>query len=119
MGQNSGELWMHFACPNVQWLWFAAVSAITLVPLGAQTLPDGAGKDVVQKACSTCHPADLVMGRNMTHEQWSAEVTKMVGEGAKLTAAEFKQVVDYLAKAFPSGPNTATPNPAPAAVAGG
>jgi mono/diheme cytochrome c family protein len=117
MGQNSGELWMHFPCPNVRWLWFAAVSAITLVPLGAQTLPDGAGKDIVQRACSTCHPATLVMGRNMTTEQWHAEVTKMVGEGAKLTDAEFKQVVDYLAKAYPSGPTAAPPPPPPAPAA--
>jgi mono/diheme cytochrome c family protein len=78
---------------------------------GGQTLPDGAGKDVVQRACSTCHPATMVMGRNMTTEQWSAEVTKMVGEGAKLTDAEFKQVVDYLAKAFPSEPTAAPPPP--------
>ena len=110
---------MHFPRPNVPWLWLAAVSAITLSPLGAQSLPEGAGKEVVQKACSTCHPAALVIGRNMTHEQWSAEVTRMVGEGAKLTDAEFKQVVDYLAKAFPSGPSAAPPSPAAAAAPAG
>jgi cytochrome c oxidase cbb3-type subunit 3 len=121
MGQNSGELWMHFPCLNVRCLWSTTICAMMLIPwsAGAQTLPDGPGKDVVQRACSTCHPATMVMGRNMTTEQWSAEVTKMVGEGAKLTNAEFKQVVDYLAKAFPSGPNAALPPPPEPAGRGG
>jgi uncharacterized protein (TIGR03435 family) len=46
----------------------------------------------------------MVMGRNMSRAQWSAEVTKMVQEGAKLTDSEFAQVVDYLAKSGPAQP---------------
>jgi hypothetical protein len=70
------------------------------VVLFAQTLPDGAGKAVVERACSECHAATIVMGRHMNREQWSTEVRNMVEEGAKLTDAEYAQVVDYLAKNF-------------------
>lgn len=95
---------MPFPCSNARWLCLAAASAALLVPWAgsAQTLPDGAGKDVVLRACSVCHPAAMVSGRFMSREQWNAEVSKMVQEGAKLSDAEFTQVVDYLAKSFPS-----------------
>src|SRR6185312_9514160 len=100
---------MSFPRPNARWLWLAAMTA-SLLP--AQALPEGAGKDTVQKACSTCHPAAIVVGRNMSRAQWTAEVSKMVQEGAKLTDAEFTVVVDYLAKSFPQGGAAAAAAPA-------
>jgi len=115
---------MPLPCQNVRWLCLAVTSAAMLVPWSAraQDLPEGAGKEVVQKACNTCHPVALVMGRNMSRDQWSAEVTKMVAEGAKLTDREFTQAVDYLAKSFPSSPNAnanATAAAPPAAASAG
>src|SRR4051812_41466755 len=87
---------------------FLCFAACFLAPESrAQELPDGAGKDVVQKACNVCHPATLVMGRQLSRDEWGAEVTKMVEQGAKLTDAEFTQVVDYLAKTFPPDPAAA------------
>ncbi|MDE3167064.1 MAG: cytochrome c, partial [Acidobacteriota bacterium] len=102
---------MPFPRPNVRWLCVAAASAALLVPWSAraQALPDGAGKDVVLRACGVCHPASMVVGRFMNREQWSAEVSKMVQEGAKLSDTEFPQVVDYLAKSFPAGGAAAVP----------
>ncbi len=110
---------MPFPRPNVPCWLAAAVSALMLVPWTghAQELPAGAGRDVVLRACGVCHPATMVMGRNMSREQWSAEVTKMVQEGAKVSDSEFTQVVDYLAKAYPSGPGATSAAP-PAAFAG-
>ena len=109
---------MIFPRPNLRQLCLAVASSLMLVPwpAAAQNLPEGPGKDVVQKACATCHPATLVMGRNMSRDQWNAEVTKMVAEGAKLTDAEFIQVVDYLAKSFPSGATSNLTSPAPVAA---
>ena len=89
---------MPFRRPIARWLCFAVASTA----LFAQNLPEGAGKDVVERACSVCHPATIVMGRHMNRDQWKAQVTRMVQEGAELTNAEFTLVVDYLAKAFPS-----------------
>lgn len=91
---------MPFPRSHLRWPCFVIASAA----LYAQNLPEGAGKEVVERACSICHEATIVMGRNMNRDQWRAEVTRMVQEGAKLTDAEFTLVVDYLAKAFPSDP---------------
>lgn len=104
---------------NTLSLWSAVALAACLLPLpaSAQELPDGAGKEAVQKACSTCHPVALVMGRHLNRDEWSTEVTKMVQLGLKLTDAEFTVVVDYLAKTFPPS-TTAAPPLAPAGRGG-
>lgn len=60
-------------------------------------LPEGAGKGIVQKACGTCHAAEIVLGRAMSREQWNTLVADMVAKGAKIADAEFPQIVDYLA----------------------
>ena len=62
MWQNSGELWMPLPRPKLRLLWLAA-AMLAPCSTGAQTLPDGAGKDVVERACGVCHPATQVMGR--------------------------------------------------------
>src|ERR1700736_6547613 len=62
-------------------------------------LPDGAGKDTAQRVCgTTCHGAELMMGRGRSREQWTQVVTTMVTRGAKATDSELVQIVDYLAK---------------------
>ncbi len=75
-------------------------------------LPDGTGKATVQRACGTCHAAEMVLGRAMSAEQWSAEVSSMVAKGAKISDTDFAQIVDYLAT------NLGT-TPAPAGRGGG
>jgi cytochrome c oxidase cbb3-type subunit III len=106
---------MLLPCRNVRcWLLPAAlIAGLTPLTGSAQELPEGAGRATVERACSPCHPANMAVGRNMSREQWNAEVAKMVQEGAKLTDAEFTQVVDYLAKSFPPGQT-----PAPVMIAG-
>ena len=67
-------------------------------------LPDGAGKDVVQKVCgSTCHGPDIIMGKGRTRDQWTAVVNTMVGRGAKASETELIQITQYLSSRF--GPN--------------
>jgi hypothetical protein len=84
---------------HARWLLLVVGGVATF----AQTLPDGPGKAVVERACSECHAATIVMGRHMNRDQWRAEVKKMMEEGAKLTDAEYAQVVDYLVKFFGDG----------------
>ncbi len=60
-------------------------------------LPDASGKATVQKACGSCHAAEMVLGRAMTREQWNTLVADMVTKGAKIGDGEFTQIVDYLA----------------------
>src|SRR4051794_13826258 len=60
-------------------------------------LPDGPGKQTVEKVCGTCHTTAMVLGRNSSREEWSEVISNMVAKGAKGTSAEFAQVLDYLA----------------------
>ena len=71
-------------------------------------LPDGAGKDVVQRVCgSTCHGAEIVSGKGYSRENWSAVVNGMIARGAKASASEFGEIVDYLGKNLPPRTGTA------------
>ena len=72
--------------------------ALTCSPQG---LPDVPGKAAYQRACGTCHAAELVLGRAMNRDQWSAVVADMVSKGAKISDADLPVVVDYLARGFP------------------
>jgi len=67
---------------------------------GAQ-LPDAPNRETVQRICSACHPAQIVLGRGMTREQWGGIVSNMISRGAKGSDDEFAEVVDYLAKNLP------------------
>jgi cytochrome c oxidase cbb3-type subunit 3 len=73
----------------------AGIVVMTGIKCRAQ-LPEGTGKLTVQKACGTCHAAEMVMGRPMSREQWNIEVANMIEKGAKVGDAEFTQIVDYL-----------------------
>ena len=63
-------------------------------------LPEGAGKQLVEKACSSCHDFRQFPRVNFDHADWAAVVNTMVGGGAALTKAEIPVVVDYLAANF-------------------
>lgn len=69
-------------------------------------LPDGPHKDTVLRLCGTCHSANIVLGRNMTREQWGETVSNMIAKGAKGSPDDFNDVVNYLATAL--GPKPAT-----------
>jgi mono/diheme cytochrome c family protein len=60
-------------------------------------LPDGEGKDLVQKTCSACHGVDTATSENHTAAEWKAVVDTMVSRGAEGTDAEFATIVKYLA----------------------
>ena len=87
-----------------------------LVSLAWAELPNAPGKPAVLKVCGTCHTAEMVAGRAMNRDQWSAEVADMIAKGAKGTPAEFDQVIAYLAATFPANAGagaTATPGRRP------
>jgi cytochrome c oxidase cbb3-type subunit 3 len=107
--------------PGTDWLThFArfclagALLSAAVAPGVARQLPDAPQKQAVLKLCGTCHSPNLVLGRNMTREQWSDTVSSMVARGAKGSPEEFSQVVDYLTTNFPPKAGAAK---APAAAA--
>lgn len=74
----------------------------------ARALPDGAGKEIVQRVCgATCHGVEIVSGKGYSRDNWSNVVNGMVARGAKASSSEFGEIVEYLAKNLPPRSGTA------------
>jgi len=84
----------------------------------ARTLPEGPGKEAVQRACgTTCHGPEIVAGKGYSGDNWATVVNGMIARGAVAGASEFAEIVDYLAKNLP--PRTGTPGAGGAGLIGG
>ena len=64
-------------------------------------LPNGPGKELVEKRCGSCHSSQIVAGEDETRDQWNDTLNQMMNMGAPLTEDEFNQILDYLANNFP------------------
>ena len=74
----------------------------------ARPLPEGPGKEIVHRVCgATCHGPEIITGKGYTRENWSNVVNGMVARGAKASAAEFGDIVEYLGKNLPPRSGTA------------
>jgi competence protein ComEA len=72
---------------------------------GAQSLPEGSGKDLVELICSSCHSTERIATKQWTKPQWQAKVLEMLQEETDVTQPERDKIVEYLAKAFPAKVN--------------
>lgn len=98
-------------------LFLSSLLAATLAAQGQRAappkpspraLPDGAGKEIVQRVCgATCHGVEIVTGKGYTRDNWSNVVNGMVARGAKASSGEFGEIVEYLAKNLPPRAGTA------------
>ena len=73
---------------------------INLPPQRPVTLPDGAGKQLVQTRCALCHDLERVAEVKRKKEDWAPIVANMVAWGAPATPDEAKTITDYLAANF-------------------
>ncbi len=73
----------------------------------ANLLPDGPGKEVVLKKCTSCHSIRNVISSRRTADDWAQEVSKMIGRGATISDDEADTIVNYLADHF--GPSSSKP----------
>ncbi len=64
-------------------------------------LPEGNGKEIVERVCSQCHGIGLFRGRGEAKEGWDWTVHRMMGYGAPLKKEEVQVAIDYLAFAIP------------------
>ncbi len=88
----------------------AAVALTTLAPSAlAQSasaaslgLPSGNGRELVVRACTSCHQADKITAVGHTPDQWDQIIGKMIDKGAKATDSEQDQILNYLASHFPA-----------------
>jgi cytochrome c5 len=68
----------------------------------AQSLPDGTGKDVVEKVCAGCHDLDPITGsQGGTHDDWDMVVKAMIAMGADIKPEQAVLITNYLAQNFP------------------
>jgi quinoprotein glucose dehydrogenase len=67
----------------------------------AELLPQGPGRDIAVRACSTCHGLDVVANQHLSSAEWSNVVQTMSARGMTATPDELTKIQSYLAKAFP------------------
>ena len=79
--------------------WILGIVLI-IMPCAAQDLPDGPGKNTVEKICGNCHGLATVVGLRRTRAGWQTSVDEMAGRGAAGTDEEFDEVIEYLARYF-------------------
>jgi cytochrome c5 len=60
-------------------------------------LPDGKGKDVTQRVCSTCHAVSQFARERHTKEKWSSIIDDMVSKGLDASDADLATINNYLA----------------------
>ena len=90
-------------------LALAAVFVLgSAIPVHAQgrgqqvQLPEGTGKDTVQKVCTTCHALNMLTNSGgFTRQGWEELLSSMVA----LPTDQVATLVDYLAKNFPEQPH--------------
>lgn len=75
-------------------------------------LPDGKGKDLALKYCTTCHAANVWSRQHHTPDQWNSLVDQMVSKGLTAPDEDLATISDYLAANF--GPLKKDAEPAPA-----
>lgn len=75
-------------------------AAALVIPLAqAQPgLPDGEGKDVVERLCLNCHGPENFINKNYTRDGWGEVIYSMQSRGLTGTDREFDTVATYCAK---------------------
>ena len=97
-------------------VWFVAVLLLSSAA-AAQQLPAGAGLDVLNKRCVSCHESDIIAGQKLTLTGWTRSVDKMVRWGAAISPEEREVLQPYLAQHFAPKPMAShVPNDAGAAT---
>lgn len=79
--------------------------ATVALPLSAEGLPEGPGKELVEVICSTCHNTQRIATQELTKPQWEAKVLEMLQEEPDVKQSERDKIVEYLAKNFPARAN--------------
>ena len=82
-----------------------AITAASVALLQAQQpktdgLPEGEGKEIIERSCTGCHDIALVTAERHSEQQWKDLVDDMVRRGAEATDSEKKVILAYLVKNF-------------------
>jgi len=92
---------MRYRDVTMKWVPLFLLAAAATAQKGNEVkLPEGPGKELVERVCGNCHGLENVVRARMTKERWGMIVDDMVSRGATATDAEVDQIVDYLAANF-------------------
>ena len=69
-------------------------------PTREVTLPDGAGKDLVERNCMLCHGLDRVTAVKRSDRGWTDVVHRMAYLGAPVSGDDEKTILSYLDAKF-------------------
>jgi quinoprotein glucose dehydrogenase len=64
-------------------------------------MPQGPGRDLTIRACSTCHTLEVVINQRLSSQEWTNVVQTMSDRGTVATPEELNKIQSYLAGAFP------------------
>src|SRR5450631_2929697 len=64
-------------------------------------LPEGKGRQVTARACSTCHTVDIFSHQRHSLDEWSSIVDNMVSKGMEAPDDELDEISFYLGATFP------------------
>jgi len=67
---------------------------------GEESLPSGAGKQILWHACAKCHSMSLVTNSRKSEAEWGKTIARMVSIGAALAPTDRQALAEYLAKNF-------------------
>ena len=86
-------------------MWLLATIATAAVAFGLgqdASLPEGAGKVILEGACTKCHNLDRVKAKHYDRESWQGIVESMRDkkDGAEVSEDDIKVLAEYLAKNF-------------------
>ena len=84
-------------------MWiYATIAAATVAFAAAQEikLPEGEGKEIVQRICTACHSAERIVREHLSAEEWENLIAAMEDEGAEIENDEYETLVKYLVANF-------------------
>lgn len=74
----------------------ARVAPLRAPAQAAPPLPEGEGKAVVEKVCTTCHGLDYLVPSQRTVPQWREVIDLMRGYGAEATDEQWRAITGYI-----------------------
>ena len=82
----------------------AGISILASVELPAQPAssdpPAGAGLDLIQRSCVSCHDIYMITTKRKTRDEWARIVGVMADRGAEVTPEEMQIIENYLSENF-------------------
>ena len=79
----------------------ATLAALVVGAAAQATLPEGPNRDVVARACGSCHDLEMVVINGRSQENWSGTIDEMTGYGMRVSPTERALIREYLSTYLP------------------